>query len=258
MAACRDKRRSTRPWVLDISYVDRRSGERRRYFRNAKLQTAEGARSEERMLLVTLTEKGFIPEPTDVGSGEEKQVWIEVLGGVAERSKAAVLKTAVPATVPGVRIPSPPLRSLRKRTARRVLRPVPEGAVARIARDASRESGPRRACTARGRPPRREATAAINRTSYRKADAAHPSRHLDREPARRLHRAAANRGPRGQERQQCFIEWEPAWRDGALCCPSPWCGAVLHRQPSRKERRARGATTGSPRRCSSHRTIRRP
>ena len=32
-------------------------------------------------------------------------------GGVAEWSKAAVLKTAVPVTVPGVRIPSPPQKS---------------------------------------------------------------------------------------------------------------------------------------------------
>jgi ACR3 family arsenite efflux pump ArsB len=32
-----------------------------------------------------------------------------ILGGVAERSKAAVLKTVEPATVPWVRIPSPPL-----------------------------------------------------------------------------------------------------------------------------------------------------
>jgi hypothetical protein len=34
---------------------------------------------------------------------------VEVLGGVAEWSKAAVLKTAVLAREPGVRIPSPPL-----------------------------------------------------------------------------------------------------------------------------------------------------
>ncbi|MGH7297355.1 MAG: tyrosine-type recombinase/integrase [Polyangiaceae bacterium] len=74
MAAYRDKRRPARPWVLDISYIDRRTGKRKRYFRNAKLQTAEGARSEERMLLVTLTEKGFIPEPSDlVGSGEQEE-----------------------------------------------------------------------------------------------------------------------------------------------------------------------------------------
>lgn len=41
---------------------------------------------------------------------DQRQVAIvsPVLGGVAEWSKAAVLKTAVPATVPGVRIPSPP------------------------------------------------------------------------------------------------------------------------------------------------------
>jgi hypothetical protein len=66
MAAYRDKRRPGRPWVIDISYIDRRTGRRTRYFRNAKLQTADGSRSEERMLLVTLTEKGFIPEPVDV------------------------------------------------------------------------------------------------------------------------------------------------------------------------------------------------
>ena len=43
------------------------------------------------------------PEPSD-----EKESKKHDLGGVAERSKAAVLKTAVPVTVPGVRIPSPP------------------------------------------------------------------------------------------------------------------------------------------------------
>ena len=31
-----------------------------------------------------------------------------MFGGLAERSKAAVLKTVVPARVPGVRIPKPP------------------------------------------------------------------------------------------------------------------------------------------------------
>jgi integrase len=44
MAVYRDKRRSTRPWVIDISYIDRRTGERARYFRNASLQTSAGAR----------------------------------------------------------------------------------------------------------------------------------------------------------------------------------------------------------------------
>ena len=71
MAVYRDKRRSTRPWIVDISYIDRRSGERQRYFRNAKLQTADGARAEERMLLVVLAEKGFIPDPRDLTESEE-------------------------------------------------------------------------------------------------------------------------------------------------------------------------------------------
>ncbi len=66
MAACRDKRRASRFWVIDISYIDRRSEKKKRFFRNAKLQTAEGARSEERMLLVTLTGKEFIPRPEDI------------------------------------------------------------------------------------------------------------------------------------------------------------------------------------------------
>lgn len=70
MAAYRDKRRVSRPWVIDITYVDRRSGKKKRYFRNAKLQTADGARAEERMLLVTLAEKGFIPGPEDVDESE--------------------------------------------------------------------------------------------------------------------------------------------------------------------------------------------
>jgi hypothetical protein len=38
----------------------------------------------------------------------------QILGGVAEWSKAAVLKTAELARVPGVRIPSPPLQLLAK------------------------------------------------------------------------------------------------------------------------------------------------
>ena len=45
--------------------------------------------------------KGVIAAEAEAESGQQ-------LGGVAEWSKAAVLKTAVPVTVPGVRIPSPP------------------------------------------------------------------------------------------------------------------------------------------------------
>ncbi|MCA9585813.1 MAG: site-specific integrase [Myxococcales bacterium] len=65
MPVHRDTRRKNRPWVIDISYVDRRTGKKVRYFRNAKLQTADGARAEERQLLVVLTEKGFIPTAKD-------------------------------------------------------------------------------------------------------------------------------------------------------------------------------------------------
>lgn len=103
MAAYRDKRRTTRPWVIDISYVDRRIGKRRRYFRNAKLQTAEGARSEERMLLVTLTEKGFIPEPADtVEGGEEKEEEKELtLREAHELYEKTMKPTLKPSTVIG-------------------------------------------------------------------------------------------------------------------------------------------------------------
>lgn len=100
MAVYRDKRRPTRPWVLDISYIDRRTGRRRRYFRNAKLQTAEGARSEERMLLVTVTEKGFIPEPEDVPEGgvEKKELTLKEAYELYEKTMKPTLK---PSTVMG-------------------------------------------------------------------------------------------------------------------------------------------------------------
>jgi integrase len=100
MAAYRDKRRSMRPWVLDISYVDRRTGRRTRYFRNAKLQTAEGARSEERMLLVTLTEKGFIPEPEDMAerAEEKKELTLKEAHELYEKTAKPTLK---PSTVIG-------------------------------------------------------------------------------------------------------------------------------------------------------------
>ena len=45
------------------------------------------------------------------GSNFKKTVRLHVMlviGGMAERSKAVVLKTTVPGTVPGVRIPLPP------------------------------------------------------------------------------------------------------------------------------------------------------
>lgn len=66
MAVYRDTRRASRPWVIDITYVDRRTGKKVRYFRNAKLQTADGARSEERTLLGAYAVKGYIPGPGDV------------------------------------------------------------------------------------------------------------------------------------------------------------------------------------------------
>ncbi len=103
MAAYRDKRRPARPWVIDISYIDRRTGKRTRYFRNAKLQTADGARSEERMLLVTLTEKGFIPEPADVVEkgderAEEKELTLNEAHELYEKTMKPTLK---PSTVIG-------------------------------------------------------------------------------------------------------------------------------------------------------------
>jgi hypothetical protein len=64
----------------------------------------------------------------DGGSGDVhvvvKEEQTEVLGGVAEWSMAAVLKTAVPVTVPGVRIPSPPLGFSRIRECFRGGRPT--------------------------------------------------------------------------------------------------------------------------------------
>jgi hypothetical protein len=50
------------------------------------------------------------------GEYEEKIVFYQVLGGVAEWSKAAVLKTADVVRHPKVRILSPPLKSLEKST----------------------------------------------------------------------------------------------------------------------------------------------
>jgi integrase len=100
MAVYRDKRRSTRPWVIDISYVDRRTGHRKRYFRNAKLQTAEGARSEERRLIVTFTEKGFVPEPEDVAEGTVQKEEL-TLKQAYELYEKTVMPTLKPSTAIG-------------------------------------------------------------------------------------------------------------------------------------------------------------
>jgi hypothetical protein len=65
----------------------------------------------------------------EVATGSKAQQ-SQVLGGVAEWSKAAVLKTAELARVPGVRIPSPPLnlQGIQQRFRGRSLRP-PRSAV---------------------------------------------------------------------------------------------------------------------------------
>ena len=99
MAAYRDKRRASRPWVIDISYIDRRNGKKKRFFRNATLQTADGARSEERMLLVTLTGKGFIPRPEDVVErAQEKELTLKEARELYEETAKTMLK---PSTVIG-------------------------------------------------------------------------------------------------------------------------------------------------------------
>ena len=100
MAVYRDKRRPTRPWVIDISYIDRRTGKRTRYFRNAKLQTAEGARTEERMLLVKLAEKGFIPQPEDLAESVEENKEL-TLKEAHELYEKTVMPTLKPSTAIG-------------------------------------------------------------------------------------------------------------------------------------------------------------
>jgi integrase len=97
MATYRDNRRAARPWVIDISFVDRRTGKKVRYFRNAKLQTADGARAEERKLLVTYTEKGFIPGPEDVVA-EQKPVKELTLKEAHELYKKTLEPTLKPST----------------------------------------------------------------------------------------------------------------------------------------------------------------
>lgn len=65
MTVRRDPRRPGRPWIIDFSYKDARTGAKKRYFKNATLQTADGARKEERRLLATVAEKGFLPDQAD-------------------------------------------------------------------------------------------------------------------------------------------------------------------------------------------------
>ncbi|WP_235879967.1 tyrosine-type recombinase/integrase [Polyangium aurulentum] len=67
MTVRRDPRRPGRPWIIDFTYKDTRTGEKKRYFRNALLQTADGARKEERRLLATIAEKGHLPDQAPEG-----------------------------------------------------------------------------------------------------------------------------------------------------------------------------------------------
>ena len=62
MTVRRDPRRPGRPWIIDFTYKDTRTGEKKRYFKNALLKTADGARKEERRLLATIAEKGYLPD----------------------------------------------------------------------------------------------------------------------------------------------------------------------------------------------------
>jgi integrase len=73
MTARRDERRPGRPWVIDISYVDSRTGQRRRYYRNAKKQYQEGARQEDRRLGGQLDELGYIPDDGDAPASIEAE-----------------------------------------------------------------------------------------------------------------------------------------------------------------------------------------
>jgi integrase len=105
MAAYRDKRRSTRPWVIDISYIDRRTGKRTRYFRNASLQTAAGARSEERSLLVMLAEKGFFPGTKgvdenipDAETEEKRELTLKEAHELYEKTMKPMLKPSTAAS----------------------------------------------------------------------------------------------------------------------------------------------------------------
>lgn len=91
MAVYRDKRRAKRPWVIDISGTDRRTGKPVRYFRNAKCQTADAARAEERALLRYLAEHGHFPEKS--GSVKEKsELSFREAYALYERTAKATLK----------------------------------------------------------------------------------------------------------------------------------------------------------------------
>ena len=92
MAAYRDKRRPQRPWVLDITYVDKRTGKKCRYFRNAKCQTADGARAEERSLLVLYAEKGFIPTRAELAPEPPKELTFKEAHELFLETKAPTLK----------------------------------------------------------------------------------------------------------------------------------------------------------------------
>ncbi len=59
MTVRRDKGRPKRPWIIDIHFKTK-SGGRKRYRRDAQLQTGTGARAEERRLLMQVAERGEI------------------------------------------------------------------------------------------------------------------------------------------------------------------------------------------------------
>jgi len=69
-----------------------------------------------RRFAVTAELTADLPRPAVSGRGqrEDKLAKVHVFGGVAERSKAAVLKTADGASHPGVRISPPPLKLFRR------------------------------------------------------------------------------------------------------------------------------------------------
>lgn len=66
MSVRRVTRRNALHWVIDIRYVDRRTGCRARYRHDAAVQTSTSAHAEERRLLVELAERGFIATPEEL------------------------------------------------------------------------------------------------------------------------------------------------------------------------------------------------
>ncbi|WP_437723702.1 tyrosine-type recombinase/integrase [Sorangium sp. So ce861] len=97
MTVRRDHRRPEGPWIIDFSYKDARTGEKKRYFRNAILQTADGARKEERRLLATIAEKGYLPD--QVNEAEPKPPKPEMTFGEAvELYKATLAPKLKPST----------------------------------------------------------------------------------------------------------------------------------------------------------------